>query len=214
MKKMRILGAAVLTLLGSATVVAKGEKTFMFSLPLASVGGEAVLKGEYNMPNIGGLGFELVLIPENEAFSPREVENRNGDSLMVRGSELAMYYSSYGDPKKMAGGYWSIGAGYRQMAADWQRSAIEESKILHRLRGNGTTFRGRVGYRFVGDMLPFTFGAYVGVRHFANRFADDSSEPSDENVGPASQTPKSEVIALEKRFTSSLEPGLEFGMAF
>ena len=112
----------------------------------------------------------------------------------------------------MSGGYWSIGAGYRQLKADWQRTVLEESKVRHYLKSSGATVRGRIGYRLVGDTLPFTLGAYIGIRHYSNNFSDDVSDDSDRQ--PSTVTPESEVIGLEKRFTSRLEPGLEFGMAF
>ena len=125
-----------------------------------------------------------------------------------------MTYSSYGNPKKMSGGYWTIGAGYRQLKADWLRTAVNDAKVRHLLKGSGGTVRGRIGYRLVGDSLPFTLGAYIGIRHYSNNFSDDLDEAGNRDSQASVSTPESEVIGLEKRFTSGLEPGLEFGMAF
>ena len=199
----------ILFFINSPLTMAKGANEFLFSLPIASVGGEAIFKGEYNL-GLGGLGIELFRI-ERDDFSEREKKDRNGESLFVQGSEVAAYYISYGNEKKMSGGYWLLGVGFRRLETDWLEENLTVKNmddLKYSVVASGGTFRGRIGYRYVADSFPFAMGIYIGIRHFQNEVVDHSSTSEKASID------ESEAAGLQRRFTSSLEPGLEFGMVF
>lgn len=196
------------------------EKSFNLALPLVALGGESVLRAEYNMGQPGSLGLEFTLIQESELLSQREIEEQPGDSLLQAGSELSLIYSSYVDKQLMSGFFWALGIGYRAMRLQWKRTPSlafaptgmaldEQGRFQHSLRSVGVTGRARFGYRYVASSIPFSIGAYLGIRHFQNRFEDIEGEEDDAVV-----TPEDDKQALQRRLTSSLEPGLEVGLAF
>lgn len=230
---MRLNSAAVACLtLGTSLVggarpaLAEGHeggsshRSFAFSLPLLAVGGEAVAKGEFNLAEEGGLTVGLNVLVPSEAYSNKEMKAENMDTLVVNGSELNLLYSRYTRPKSMSGGYWAAGLGYRQMHVNWHRTPDEafnlshdapvldeNDKVTHTLAGHGMTARTRIGYRFIGESFPIALGAYLGMRHFQSEFKDSNTEG-------AASTSDAERGDLSRRFMSSLEPGLEFGLAF
>lgn len=208
----------ILTLMLTSNLCVAKYKDFVVALPIIAMGGEAQAKFEYNLSGLGGLGLEVLLTQEGEEFTDEEVLEKNGDSLIVRGNELALTYSVYSNAKKMSGGYWTLGVGYRQMQADWSRGPSEEftpsgvsldsdGKFKHELVSSGVSARGRVGYRYVADSLPLMLGAYIGLRHYENKFEDRESDD-------AVETPEKDLESLSRRMMSRLEPGIEIGMAF
>lgn len=211
---MALFGAAF-----SSDLMAKEQKSFVLSLPIIALDGQGVARGEYNFSG-HALAVEMDLISKENDFSTQEMKEQHDDTLAVRGAEAAVWYTSYGDPRTMSGGYWSVGAGYRRMVADWKRTpgenmAIaadavrdENNRVTHALTSEGATLHGRVGYRWVPASFPLALGAYIGARHFQNKFKDRSSETN------TTATPLSDQEALSRRFMSALEPGLEIGMAF
>lgn len=193
-------------------------KSFMVGLPIFSMGGESVTKVEYNLGGAGSLGLELTSIAEGEQFTDDEVIENNGDSLLMKGAEVGLTYSSYSNGGLMSGGYWSLGVGYRQVQAAWSRSPTDDfspagvsldsgGRFKHDLISGGGTARARVGYRYVASSIPFALGAYIGIRHFQGRFQD---RENDEAV----EIPNSDNRSLTRRFMTSIEPGLELGMSF
>ncbi|SME88226.1 hypothetical protein [Pseudobacteriovorax antillogorgiicola] len=193
-------------------------KDFVIHLPLVSVANEAVAKIEYNLSGSGALGLELTVIQEGDLYTTEEAAKYNGDSIMTEGQELALTYASYMNASKMSGGYWTLGLGYRQVQADWLRSPSDEysptgvsldrnGKFKHSLLAGGATAHTRLGYRYVASAFPFSIGAFIGVRHYENTFTD---RPVDDAV----ETPDADRESLERRLMSSLEPGIEIGMAF
>jgi hypothetical protein len=215
------LGFAFLVVSSSAIAAESGGgyRSMNLTLPIVSFGGEAVTKAEWNIKGRGALGLELNLMSENEMYTEKEMEEKNGDSLLMKGSQLSLQYSQYGNPKRLSGGYWAIGIGYRQVKADWQEtpnsltdlggvSLNSEGKLRHSLSGSGPTAQARVGYRYVADSIPFSAGAYIGLRHFQNKMKDVELESG------VVKTRLEDLGALERRTMSQLEPGIELGLAF
>ncbi len=198
-------------------LAADAYKSVNLSLPIVSFDREAVTKFEYNLKGNGALGIELNTRSEAEVYSKSEIKEKNGDSLMMKSTELALMYSRYGNPKMMSGGFWGLGLGYRQMQIDWQEtpgisqegqvaSLSGDNRLDHELTGSGMTAHARIGYRYVAESLPLSVGAYVGLRHFQNKLKDKDAE--------ATQLDAEQLKSLERRFMSQLEPGIELGLAF
>ena len=205
---------------GSLSVkAADSYKRWNLSLPIISFGGEGVGKFEMNLSGHGALGLEVAMQQESEFFTQKEVEEKNNDSLMMKGTEVAVIYSSYSNSKLLSGGFWSFGFGYRRMRAIWEQTPenlqnasgialTADGKLVHELGSFGPTLRARFGYRYVAESVPFSAGAYLGVSHFQNKFADVN--------GPeiAVITADDDLRVLERRMMSRLEPGIELGFSF
>ena len=96
-------------------------KTMNLSLPIIAFGGESVTKAEWNLRGNGSLGIELNMMGESEMYSDKEIEEKNGDSMMMKGSQASILYSMYSKPKTLSGGYWTVGLGYRQVQGFWDQ---------------------------------------------------------------------------------------------
>lgn len=199
---------------------ADAYKRWNVSLPIVAFGGEGVSKFEMNLGGQGALGVEFAVQQESEFFTQKEVEEHNNDSLLMKGTELSVLYSSYGNPKMLSGGFWSVGLGYRSMKATWYEtpgslqnidgiSLTTEGKMQHDMATVGATARARIGYRYVATSIPFSAGAYIGVRHYQNKFKDVGNAEEG-----ASITPAEDLKGFERRMTSRLEPGIELGLSF
>jgi hypothetical protein len=194
------------------------SRTFAFTLPpMVTLDGQAALKAEYNMM-WGGLSLEAISIVEQEGLRDDEIK-KTGDSRKFKGGELALFYANYFNPAMMSGGYWAVGAGYRAVQSTWRRNAADlglsnsdladaDGKVTQQLEGQGATGHVRAGYRWVAESIPFVFGIYGGVRHFAAQF--DNAE-TDQNLSQASED---ELQSIARRNATGLEAALEIGMAF
>jgi hypothetical protein len=193
-------------------------KTMNLTLPLIAFGGESVTKAEWNLRGNGSLGLELNMMSEGEMYSDKEIEEKNGDSLMMKASQVAILYSQYSNPKSLSGGYWTVGVGYRQVKGTWDQtptpnqdiqgaSLNTDGKVRHALTGTGPTAQVRTGYRYVAESIPFSVGAYIGIRHFQATMKDA------EESGTVTSTAE-ELTSLQRRMMSHLEPGIELGLAF
>lgn len=215
---IRFFFAWVTGLSSLTAVAADSYKSVNISLPIVSFDREAVTKFEWNLKGAGALGLELAVRSEAEVFTKTEIEERNGDSLMMKSTALAVTYSRFGNPKMMSGGFWGLGLGYRQMQADLLRASDlsqdgqvglnGNSQLSQELSGNGVTGHARVGYRYVAESLPLSVGAYIGLRHFQNKMEEK------DKVEGSTAVDEAEIKSLERRFMSQLEPGIEVGLAF
>ncbi len=207
-----------LFMVSSVAQAADSYKMMNVTLPLVSFGRESVIKGEWNLRGRGSLGLELNMMSENEIYSDKEMEENNGDTLMMKGSQFALLYSQYSNPKMLSGGYWAIGVGYRQVKATWEQTPAlnqdvlgatlsSEGRVTHALAGSGPTGHARFGYRYVAESIPFSAGAYLGLRHF-------QSTMKDVDQAGAVQTSAEDLTGLQRRMMSHLEPGIELGLAF
>lgn len=221
MNKYRILKNGILPFISLSfcgPLWAKSTKNIHIGLPIVAMGGEAVAKGEWRLGKVGAIGLEWTSISDVDLMTQSQKEENEGDTMTLSGNELSLSFSRYSQQKKMAGAYWSIGFGYRIVGLEWVRSPYdgldtdglalnEEGKITHKMDGSGVTARAKVGYRYVAESIPFAIGAYVGLRHYENVL----NPVSEGNFVP---TPDDELIGLERRLMSSLEPGIEVGVAF
>ncbi|HYX32564.1 MAG TPA: hypothetical protein VE954_05580 [Oligoflexus sp.] len=205
-------------MVSSAAHAADNNKSMNLTLPLIAFGGESVTKAEWNLRGHGSLGLELNMMGESEMYSDKEIEEKNGDSLMMKGSQVALLYSQYSKPKSLSGGYWTIGLGYRQVKGYWDQtptanqdiqgaSLNADGKVRHSLSGAGPTAQVRTGYRYVAESIPLSVGAYIGLRHFQSTMKDAEAS------GTVTTTAE-DLTSLQRRMMSHLEPGIELGLAF
>jgi hypothetical protein len=205
-------------MLVATSLRADSYKSMNISLPFISFGGEAVGRFEWNLKGKAALGLEINVMQQTEFYTDEEIEEKNGDSLLMKGAQAALFYSQYSNSKMMSGGFWGIGVGYRSVEADWLQTpgsaqdlggaALNtDGKVRHELRGSGATAHARFGYRYVAESIPFSLGAYLGVRHFQNTLQDAEKEG-------LARTSDEDRTSLERRLTSRLEPGIELGLAF
>lgn len=193
-------------------------RTMNVTLPIANVGGETAAKAEFNLRGNGALGIEFNVMGESELYSDKEIDEKNGDSLLMKASQVALLYSQYGNPKMLSGGYWAVGLGYRQVKGSWEQtpgaeqdiqgiSLNAEGRMNHKLEGSGPTGHIRCGYRYVAESIPFSVGAYIGLRHFQSKMKDVAQAGS-------VTTSEEDLTGLQRRMMSHLEPGIELGLAF
>ena len=214
-----------LIIFSNLSYAAEMTKTYGVAISPIAMGRESNLHLELNPQWDMSFALEAISISEGEELFRDEIQETNGDSLMTKGGEIALYVSRYTSQLSMQGFYWSAGMGYRDISAKWRRSpgqnyalkinnqsyfTDEDGKVTSELKSAGMTGHFRGGYRYVAESFPFMIGIYLGVRHFQGKFEDRSSNSSG-SVSPASSEEKD---ALQRKFMSRLEPGLELGMAF
>ncbi len=193
-------------------------KSFLFTLPLLTVGREGAIRGEYNLYQKAGLALEWAQWNgkgEREELTNDEIRDNPGSSLITEGRDIGVMFSRYSDPKNLGGWNWGLGAGYRTVTADWTRtpslySKTDDTNAHYNVNIKGATVSGRVGYRFVGDNVGFAIGTFLGLKHFLGQVSDISH---DESAGfqPISQRDRR---ALQQKLATSLKLGLEIGWAF
>ena len=207
--------ALVFAAFSSDELLANKARSVVFSLPVFSFG-QSTAKVEYNFRGLAGFGLEANFI-DGELYGKKEAEEKNGDSIKLSGTEVGLYYAKYSKPKTISGFFWALGVGMRTVYANWARTRTDEieanyldenQRLRHSLVSRGNTYRARMGYRYIGSSFPINLGAYIGVRHFENRFSDNNREDN------TTVTPNDDQQALQRRLMSSLEPGLELGFAF
>lgn len=211
-------------------VAQTGYRQFIFTLPFYAGaaafdrGGVDVGAGalEYNLQMMATLGIEGIYIPSEERLSDKEVlETKN--SLGYNTHQYRVMLSRYTDPAKMAGLYWSLGAGYRQSKIDWiedyksdsevDLSLVDENnKVRRDILLKGVTGHFRVGFRYVGDEYPIVVGASVGVNHFQSGIAkaEDLEKQALDERRPLT---KSEETRLKSLMMTTMEPLVYFGWA-
>jgi hypothetical protein len=201
-----------------------GPKTFLFSLPLVSVGREGAIRAEYNATTKGSLALEWSewgMGREREELTANELEKHPKDSLITQGREILVMMSKYSNQANLSGLYWGLGLGYRSGQAQWTKTAdadeiagagLQAGQLEHKLDVVGPTVAARGGYRFVGEDLGFAVGSYLGVKRTQNKVTD-AKNASDETRSFAA-TKESDRLALKNRFATSLTIGIDIGWAF
>jgi hypothetical protein len=205
-----------------------GYRSFAVTMPLSfsrETNGhlEANLAGKATVSVEGGVrrkGDDVTAKETSETSESIESEGRGGAILISR----------YSDGMSMSGFYWGLGVGYREIDATWtvkpegddpQVNSYylnqSDGTLRHRAQLRGTTGHIRGGYRYVGEEIPFTIGAFVGARHFQagvkDAEADEDSRDSSRTVDDAAMTDR-EKERLRRRYTTSPELALELGWAF
>lgn len=232
---IRIAAAAILALSAHEVALAQGftkakvssegggsYRGFLFALPL-TLTSESVGRLEFNLQGHAALGVEANFKRKIDDID-EETRKETGESLVTNGRGASILISRYSDGAAMAGFYWAIGAGYREMDADWRvrpessdsqvdMSLVDDTdRLNHNATLKGGTAHVRIGYRYVGTDVPLSIGAYLGIRHFQADVSDETPKAS-ASVTYANMTDK-EKDRLARRYTTAPEPGIEFGIVF
>lgn len=192
---------------------ADSYKTMAITLPLL-----APTKLEFNLKSHGSLGVEFRMDRESETFTKKERTDNNGDSLMMKSQQMSLLYSQYSNPKMMSGGFWTLGVGYRRDQGEWLQTPSStqaatglkldaDGKLQRDIEASGATGHARVGYRYVGESVPFLAGIYVGMRHYQSKFTDKTTDVT-------AETAQDDLESLQRRLATSLEAGIDIGFSF
>lgn len=194
-------------------------RDFGITVPMTVIGNELGGKLEMNLNSEAVLGIEGIYVGKGEEFSEEEQKEKRV-SLSSQGYEAAALISRFSDPTNMAGFYWTLGAGYRQLLSTWSRppetSALglnnnyekdEDGRVRTTMLVTGHTIRGRLGYRFVPESWPLLIGAYFGIRHYENKYKDieDAANPP---------TTEEEKLQLRRLIMTRPEGGIDIGVVF
>ena len=210
----RLIIVGLVSFRSVVALAADSYKTVAINLPIL-----APFKLDFNLKAHGALSMEFNAQKEKKEYYTKDQRDKSdGDSLMTNGTQITALFTQFSNAKMMSGGYWALGLGYQKMDAVWQKSPATgdeptgvslnaDGKIDHELTGNGLTGHGRIGYRYVGESVPFLAGIQVGLKHFNSKFKD-----SDEELLTA--TSKDEKESLQRMFMTSSEIGIEIGFAF
>ena len=201
-------------------------RSFALTIPVITFTGEQVGRMEFNLGGLASIALEANFKPKEDEVSEEEAEE-TGESLVSKGKGVALLFSRYTDSASLAGFYYAVGAGYRQMNADWKvRPATDDKEIdmtlvqtddrlYHRAEMKGVTGHIRGGYRYIGTDIPLSVGLYMGVRHYQVGVHDEKRDNlSEADQAAYSDMTDSERERLRRRFTTKLEPGIEVGIAF
>lgn len=218
--------AGLILIQSSTALAAEGglasSRTFLVSAPMTVLGNELGARMEFNAYDIGSIALDGIIVSKAEEFDQKKSEEANA-SLISKGYEAALTFSRFTRPNMMAGFYWSLGGGYRVLDVLWSRAPSEEyalnnsyeldkeGRITHHLDAAGTTLRGRLGYRYVPDSLPFVMGLYAGLRHYEPKITDAKTEDGEPENPP---TTDEDRYHLKKQFMTKLEGGVELGFSF
>ena len=199
----------------------KGSDYQMFAVtaPFGVIGGEMGLHIEANLAGNASLALEGIYVPEREEFAEKRVEE-DKRSFIGGGYEAALIITRFTREMDMAGFYWSMGVGYRQINGTYRHPAEgkgyalvdrsnrdEEGRIAQEANAAGITGRGRVGYRYLGDSFPFVIGAFFGIRHFENKVAAKSTDETQ-------QLSDEDSHQLSNMLTTAPEGAIEIGLSF
>jgi hypothetical protein len=211
----------VLVLLDAKVVLANSAtKDFLFTLPVVQLGREGQAKFEYNLNSKGSLALEFAYLSKGEDLNQTELEESPNASLESQGWSSQLLWSRYTQPSRMAGFFWGLGAGYRQVSASWQKNPHleapeqlqligEDGTLTHEVLAKGYTVEARMGYRYVGQEWGVVLGGFLGLRHFENQVKNKNSDPE---LFPDLHT--EDENSLRHRMMSALYPSLELGWAF
>jgi hypothetical protein len=220
---------ATLTATSAGSVQAQSKqgpyRSFAMSIPLISLTRESVARMELNLGGEASIAVEGTWIRQGEEYTEKDAEE-TGEQIESKGREVALYVTRYTQPHAMAGFYWTLGAGYRQMEAKWQTPvdsndpdgqlslADDEQRYHHDAAVKGMTGHGRLGYRYVGSDWPLMAGGYAGLRHFQNDISDREKDSKTEDGDAISVMTDREKDRLVRHYMTALELGLEFGFVF
>lgn len=207
--------------LGSFASAAE-QRSWLLTLPIVSFGREQVIATDFNLGNEASVAVQGNFLAKGQDLYSRELEQDPTRSLISQGQELSFMFQRFSNPAELSGFHWGLGAGYRQVSAEWikepwleKNSKAPETdlngKVHHHLNLSGTTVSGRLGYRYVADSLGFAAGIYLKLRHFQNHIADQKLT---EREHYETDIAYHDRISLKRRMMSTLLPGIEFGWAF
>lgn len=184
-------------------------RSLALSLPLLI---DTPFSMEYNLGR-GMVGVAWTPVQPYQMLSERDLTNNPNQSLEMKGQEIGIITGRYQNEATLSGFYWGLGAGYRKTRGLWVKTASNATSSplqSHDLNVEGTTFSGKLGYRYAAESVGFMGGIFLLLRHFENRVTDASQG---ENTAYM-ETSYEDKTALKRRIMTSLHPGLELGWAF
>lgn len=216
--------AIVVAMFAGNAASAADYRSMSFSLTPVSITRDSTLRFEYNLAAKASLLVEGAFTGTDEDLMDDEIKE-TGNSLITKSGEISVMFARYSNATTMSGFYWAMGPGYRQMRATWKRTPDatyslqgeqyqivapdELGKVTSEMTSSGVTGHARAGYRYLGESVPLSIGAYVGLRHFQNKFVDTKENGS---YAAAPSTNK-ERESLADQYTTRLEGGIEVGFA-
>ena len=206
-----ILGVFYSGILQAETLesTATTSRSFALSLPLLM---DTPFSVEYNLGR-GMVGLAWTPIRRYQMLTEQDLKTNPNQSLQLRGQEIGITTGRFQHEATMSGFYWGLGAGYRKTQGEWIKSASNTPNGAlqnHDIKVEGTTFSGKVGYRYAGESYGFLGGIFILLRHFDNHVTDASQG---ENT-PYVETSYEDKASLKRLVMTSLHPGLELGWAF
>ena len=215
--------ATTVTLHSSTTIAAQmaNRPNIAVAVTPLAIGSQTLARVEYNISR-ATVALEGGIAHKAEELTNTEIKETN-ESLISSGKQIAIMVSRYTEEARMAGWFWTLGAGYRQMDYTWKRGLSEDDLALassltsddkgrydHKLTAAGVTGHARAGYRYVGESTPFLIGAFVGLRHYQSTVNNVTAK--DNEFAPS--IADDQRVELSHRFMTRLEPALEIGWIF
>ena len=203
------------------TSLAKPRR-FLVTLPVIAIGSESNLELDLNLGGDASLAFYWGLLSKSERLTATEKEANPGSSLMLQGQELGFVFQRFSSGIDMSGFHWGIGAGYRNILAQWTKPQEDSTSPYLRADKDGNTYHefdlagavlsARLGYRYVAESIGFVAGLYLKTRHFQSRV----SEKEQQEVEPSNYSPLEleDEIKVKRRLMTTVLPTLELGWAF
>ncbi len=205
--------------MGSFSRSGGGGNDFALTIPI--IAPESTASLEVNLRGLGVISVEGSFRRETELLDKEEIDAMPTATLLTREHQWRLLFSRYSNPMRMSGLFWTMGVGYRQSDVRWRKGIEdgdsdilaayldEQSTVYHEARLSGMTGHLRLGYRYVGESVPFIVGGYIGIRHFQSGIKDTKQE--DPTVAPLTTRESND---LRRRFMTSFEPALSLGWAF
>ena len=211
----------VISLIGSSLSFGKPRR-FLVTLPVIAVGNESNLELDLNLGGDASLAFYWGLLAKSERLNASELEAEPGSSLMLEGQELGFVFQRFSSGIDMSGFHWGMGAGYRNVFAQWRKPPGEEDPSYQRVDSEGNAFHefdlagavlsARLGYRYVAESVGFVAGLYLKARHFQSRVTGKQSE--EEELSSSTPLNLDDEIKVKRKLMTTVLPTLELGWAF
>ena len=223
---MKSLLPVIFLALLSSPAMAEEQVDFTIAVPLISLTSESAGRIELNLGMRAALAIEASYIHEHDRIH-EDVTEETGETMYVNsGRSASMHIARFSQPNRLAGFYWSLGAGFQTVDVAWTVPADEEDPEIdfallpddgmmnHRAILSGVTGHGRVGYRYVADDYPFMAGIYLGFRHFQSGVEDYHEAKEEEADEGVSNLTDYEKERLKRKFKTAFTPSLTMGFAF
>lgn len=197
-----------------------GSQSILVTTPWIFNLDQVSVRAEYNLFNEATIGAEF--IQQNEAETDYSSSSGNFQRKILRtGEEANLSVSRYSTPSKMAGFYWTLGAGYRMMrlSAFYQDPArylvmnetaytlTDDGYYQADLIAKGNSGHARLGYRYRQDDLGLNIGGYAGIQYFQRELQNKNN--STDFALTRSEREKINQI-LRTNFAMAAEVGLSF----
>ena len=203
------------------------SRDFLVSMPLAAERPQLRLHMEYNAGNEAGIALEGGMIGTSEELGTKEV-GETGNSMKVSGVQAGLLLSRYSEPTRLGGFFWTLGAGYRQYAAEWKKRPVtqetetrlsttdDDGYLHHRIVGSGPVGFGRLGYRYVAAEWPIALGGHVGIRHMTSTIKDTDVDQEEQKELKLQYSPtnSTERKSVNNRMMTQPDLTIDLGVVF